>query len=369
LFVTLAKSLNTPVLPGWVGRAVANGWDLGRVGKTVECPKCGRTGRVQVLKATARGRAYYYLCVRHGESERCVLRPLTQEEVEEYLSQRVEGPQVRETPKVEAQAQATKAEERVEVHRPAPVQVPITQFFESIARLESRVQALEERLAKLEEARAQPAPRVEELPEEVRAVVERVRSLYGRRLVPSAAPADIERLAWYLVKVLSSWGTLRATRSQEDLDRFLSNIEELRARGVPMPEEVLRDLEAAAQAYTLTGEWKLRGFINELLRSCVEHALLSQLGQLKGEVERELEAKLAARLEERVEEGVRARLESLRERSLAITVEDLEALRKVAINKKGFTREESERARRVLHEIVARGREAGRVTVVFGDLG
>jgi len=354
---------------------VASRWDLSKVGQTVTCPKCGQPGRVQVFKAKSRGRAYYYLIVRHGEKEKHTVRPLTREEVEEYLSQRPQGPK----------AEAPRAEEGVEGPKPAPgageVQVPITQFMEAVSKLEERLRGLEERLAKLEAERGRPTPSLEELPEEVRGVLEKVHGLHGKRLVPSTGPAELERLAWYLVKVLSSWGTLRATRSQEDLDRFLSNLEELRARGVPMPEEVLRDLEAAAQAYVLVGEWKLRGFINELLRTCVEHALLSYLSQVRMELEKELEAKLAGEVERRVEEGVRARLEErvreeverrlgrLWERPLIVGANDLQALKKVAIAKRGFTREESERARRVLHEIVARGLEAGGAVILFGGLG
>jgi len=54
------------------------------LGKVVECPKCGKTGRVGLEYSRAKGNRYVYLAVRHfekGKARRCLIRRLSDAEL------------------------------------------------------------------------------------------------------------------------------------------------------------------------------------------------------------------------------------------------------------------------------------------------
>jgi len=51
------------------------------LGKTVECPRCHKPGKLVIDVSRARGHRYYYLAVRHSRDERHIIRRLTEAEV------------------------------------------------------------------------------------------------------------------------------------------------------------------------------------------------------------------------------------------------------------------------------------------------
>jgi len=71
------------------------------------------------------------------------------------------------------------------------------------------------------------------------------------------------------------------------------------------------------------------------------------------------------KLDEQSENAKPAKPEEQRE-SITLTDKELEALFAYSIKKKGYTPEQAETAKQVLHTIVEKGRQAGKVTVVFG---
>jgi len=55
-----------------------------------------------------------------------------------------------------------------------------------------------------------------------------------------------------------------------------------------------------------------------------------------------------------------------KQESLVLGEKELEAIFAYSIRKKNYTQEQANTAKQVLHEIVEKGRQAGKVTVIFG---
>jgi len=72
------------------------------------------------------------------------------------------------------------------------------------------------------------------------------------------------------------------------------------------------------------------------------------------------------RLDGQAEDAKPAKPEQEQRESVVLGERELEALFNYSIRKKGYTPEQADTAKQVLHTIVEKGRQAGKVTVVFG---
>jgi len=195
------------------------------VGTEVTCPRCGRVGRAGVDKFRAKGRVYEYYVVRHyegGKVKRCVIGPA--EEPAAGPSTAEPTPQVPET-------------------RPAPVHdnTPIV-----AATASPRVEVKGE-------------VRVVEVPEP------------PRLQDAEPLPPEVDRLAWYIVKLASSWGSLRESPSEENLGRFVKAADQVAQRlGI-----AAGDVIAAAEYYARTRTERAKMLVNEALKRLIARMVIA----------------------------------------------------------------------------------------------
>ena len=276
--------------------ARASGTESWPVGQRVVCPKCGKGGKAGISVFRAKGREYTYYVVNHPDARKCVVA-------------RVRGP---------------KAE--------VPTARAITEFVETP---KVEVPAAEAPVVEVPAAGAGTVPAaVEKAPVSEVPVFKETGPI----------PPGVDRAAWYVVKVVSSWGSVRENPCEENYKRFVATARQVAQRmGIPVEDAVY-----AVGTYVRNPTEQAKVRANEAVKYVAARIMIASTGIIETFAE---EAK------RRVEEAVRRIEEVSKVPEVRVSAEEAKAMYATFRQKKKVPEEVRARAYRLWDTVFAPGRK------------
>jgi hypothetical protein len=307
-----------------------------RAGERVKCPVCGEEGVAAVDRFTAKGRVYYYVVVRHFKGDRvrrCVIR-------------RYEPPREQPAP---AQARAVEEFFRAAVEERRAVR------GEEVARPQPQAPAPQPAAAPaVEEGAEGEAP-----PEAVARPVE----------VPpfkefGPVPPSVDRAAWYVMKFVASWGSVRENPTEENFRRFVSTAHQVRERvGVEVAdavEAVERYVRAVREGAGEQAVAAAKADANDRVKRVVTRVIVANTEPFESYAESYVKV-FAEEARKRVEEAVKRIEEAAKMPEVSVSREDYAAMFAVFRTKKRVEEEVRRRAYAKWEQIFAPGAKIVRV--------
>jgi regulator of replication initiation timing len=258
------------------------------VGQEVECPKCHRRGLASVDRFTAKGEEYWYRTVIHYEKvngkrrvKRCTIARATAADVARVKALRGAAP---------AAAPAAKLEVGTEAGEAAKVEAPREEVLRPVAAL-----ALP------------PEPKLEKL---------------------AQLPPRLDNTAYYLVKVLGSYGAFKENPTPQNLSLLRERIEEVAERkGLEGAEEALAFVDHLAKVLEAVQVPGVPAFEAGRAVNRAKVAANEAMKRYAAQLVQRYALEFAAPLEAKARE-LEARVRELEEENAKLKAE-LEALRKV----------------------------------------